>query len=198
MQNTSPLEYVRLRFYAILWTLMNCEEMTERGPVCSPMGEYVKNDAMRMQHASHAFPKHNIKNPPKQHPREIYTSSLKIDLKPRALPYPLPIPIKDDRDRTHGDRDERQQRVPPSEAERRVHLLPGQRQQGADEGAQDSVGGEGGGGVDGEGVDEVGLDGHEGGEEAEADEAGAQDGDQPEDVLLGRPAIEEYFLGWMR
>lgn len=45
--------------------------------------------------------------------------------------------------------------------------------------------------MQGEGVDEVGGYGHEGREEAETDAAGADDGDDPVNVEVGRPAVQE-------
>ena len=39
------------------------------------------------------------------------------------------------------------------------------------------------------------MDGHEGGEEADADEGGADDGNDPVDVFVGCPAVEEEADG---
>ena len=57
------------------------------------------------------------------------------------------------------NRYEAEKRVPPPKTQRTVHGKACQWNQGADDGAPDCVGGEGGSGVDGEGVEEVGLDG---------------------------------------
>lgn len=74
--------------------------------------------------------------------------------------YPFSIPVEDPRHRTHGQRDESQEGISPSEPERGVHFWAGQRQECTNEGAKNGVCCNGGGGVDGKGVDKVGLDWH--------------------------------------
>jgi hypothetical protein len=70
-------------------------------------------------------------------------------------------------------RNETEDRIAPAETQGVVHVEAREGQDGAEDGAQDRVGGDGARGVDGEGVDEVRLDCHQGGEVADADAAGA-------------------------
>lgn len=69
-----------------------------------------------------------VANPPFYRTQAVLkaTDHSEPDSEAFARPNPFAPPVEDPRDRTHGQGDESQQRVSPPEAERLVHLPPGQ------------------------------------------------------------------------
>lgn len=63
----------------------------------------------------------------------------KLQLKPRAHPYPFAIFVKEDWNRAHCQRNKRQKRVPPAQTEASVHRRACKRQDGTNERAQDCI-----------------------------------------------------------
>ena len=137
-----------------------------------------------------------IQKPQPHAPTQPLTESPSIrDQKPRPQPYALPEPHQQKRHGEENERDYRQHRRAPADAEPVVQAWGDQGESGAGDAAEADGGGDGGGGVEAEGVDEVAEGREDGGGDAEAERGRRDDGGGPGGAGLHRPAVPEQGGG---
>lgn len=92
---------------------------------------------------------------------------------------------------TEDQTQQTQEGITPTQAQLSIHRRSGQGNDTTADTADDVVGCEGTGGVGSESIDEVGLDTCHGSGEADTDEEGSDDGDDPVDAEFCCPAVDD-------